>query len=44
MMGVDAVNGTKYYVITELEEGSVILGFLLAIPEGEDADTTYTEF
>lgn len=44
MTGVDTENGTRYYVITDLREGSVILGFMLAIPEGVDADTTYTEF
>jgi hypothetical protein len=38
LTGTDPQNGAKYYVITDLREGSVILGFILAIPEGLDAD------
>jgi hypothetical protein len=44
LTGINAENGKRYYVITDLKEGSVILSFMLAIPEGKDADTTYTEF
>jgi hypothetical protein len=44
MAGTDFENGSKYYGIVELREGSVILSFRLAIPEGEDAEETYQIF
>jgi hypothetical protein len=44
MAGTDFENGSKYYGIVELREGSVILSFHLVIPERDDADETYTIF
>ena len=41
LIGVDPENNRKIYTIRELKEGSIVLTFNLAVPDGQNPEEAY---